>query len=256
MDVGLLQKGDAADLCIVKDLKSFEVLSTFIDGNKVAENGQTFIKSVQETPINNFNCSEINTQQIEIADKNKAIRVIEVEDGQLMTKETTANLPSVDGMLQSDVTQDVLKLVVVNRYHDAKPAVSFIKNVGLKSGALASCVAHDSHNIIAVGVTDDDICRAVNMIIQEKGGVSLVDNTEEMIVPLPVAGIMSHEDGDKVAENYEAIDRKSKTMGVTLASPFMTLSFCALLVIPKLKLSDKGLFDGEQFAFVSEYKEG
>mgnify|MGYP005822531589 CR=1 FL=1 len=253
MDVGALQKGDRADFCIVNDLEKFEVKATLIDGEKVAENGKTFIESVKETPINNFHCSNIKKEQIQIADKNVSVRVIEVEDGQLMTTETKAKLPAIDGMLQSDPEQDVLKLVVVNRYNDAKPAVSFIKNVGLKRGALASCVAHDSHNIIAVGVNDEEIKRAINLIIAEKGGVSLVDDTEEMIVPLPVAGIMSHEDGDKVAKSYEEIDRKSKTMGVTLASPFMTLSFCALLVIPKLKLSDKGLFDGEKFRFVSEY---
>lgn len=255
MDVGLLQKGDKADFCVVKDLENFEVTATFINGEKVAENGKTFIESVNETPINNFHCKKINEEQIQITDKNKQVRVIEVEGGQLVTTETKATLPSSKGLLQSDTAQDVLKLVVVNRYHDAKPAISFIKNVGLKTGALASCVAHDSHNIIAVGVTDEEITRAINLIIEEKGGVSLVDGTKEMIVPLPVAGIMSHEDGDKVAKSYEEIDRKSKTMGVTLASPFMTLSFCALLVIPKLKLSDKGLFDGERFAFVSEYSE-
>jgi adenine deaminase len=253
MDVGLLQEGDKADFCVVNDLEDFNVKSTFINGEKVAENGETFIKSVEETPINNFHCNIINKEQIQVTDKSMPVRVIEVEDGQLITTETKAKLPSFEGLLQSDPTQDVLKLVVVNRYHDAKPAVSFIKNVGLKNGALASCVAHDSHNIIAVGVTDEEITRAINLIIAEKGGVSLVNGSEEMIVPLPVAGIMSHQDGDKVAQLYEDIDRKSKSMGVTLASPFMTLSFCALLVIPKLKLSDKGLFDGEQFGFVSEY---
>lgn len=253
MDVGLLQKGDKADFCIVNDLKNFDVKSTYIDGEKVAENGKTFIKSVEESPINNFHCSEIKKEQIQIVDKNSPVRVIEVEDGQLITKESKASLPVVDGLLQSDPTQDVLKLAVVNRYNDAKVAVSFIKNVGLKRGALASCVAHDSHNIIAVGVDDEAITGAINLIINQKGGVSLIDGTEEMIIPLPVAGIMSHKDGDMVAKNYEKIDQKSKSMGVTLASPFMTLSFCALLVIPKLKLSDKGLFDSETFNFVSEY---
>lgn len=253
MDVGLLQKGDKADFCIVKDLESFEVKATYLDGANVAENGITKIKSVQETPINNFHCSKIKKEQLRVPDRNKKVRVIEVEDGQLVTKETTANLPADNGFLQSDPDQDVLKLVVVNRYHDAAPAVSYIKNVGLKRGALASCVAHDSHNIIAVGADDEALTQAINLIIAEKGGVSLVDGTEQMIVPLPVAGIMSHDDGDKVAKSYEEIDQKSKSMGVTLASPFMTLSFCALLVIPKLKLSDKGLFDGETFNFVSEY---
>lgn len=255
MDVGLLQESDNADFCVVENLENFQVKSTYINGEKVAENGETYIKSVNESPINNFHCSKIKKEQVQLKDKNLPVRVIEVEDGQLMTNETSAKLPAVNGMLQSDTKQDVLKLVVVNRYHDEKPAISFIKNVGLKRGALASCVAHDSHNIIAVGTNDDEIVKAINLIIEEKGGVSLVDSEEEHIVPLPVAGIMSHEDGDKVAENYEEIDRKSKTMGVTLASPFMTLSFCALLVIPKLKLSDKGLFDGEGFTFVSTYYE-
>ena len=253
MDVGLLQKGDKADFCIVKELETFEVKATYIDGANVAENGITNIKSVQETPINNFHCSKIKKEQLRVPDRKKKVRVIEVEDGQLVTKETTANLHADNGFLQSDPDQDILKLVVVNRYHDAVPAVSFIKNVGLKRGALASCVAHDSHNIIAVGADDEALTQAINLIIAEKGGVSLVDGTEQMIVPLPVAGIMSHDDGDKVAKSYEEIDQKSKSMGVTLASPFMTLSFCALLVIPKLKLSDKGLFDGETFNFVSEY---
>ena len=256
MDVGLLQTGDKADFCIVKNLNQFEVLSTFINGQKVAENGKSLIKIVDETPINNFNCSKINVKQLAFANKNKPVRVIEVEDGQLVTKETTAQLSAVHGFLQSDIRQDILKIVVVNRYHDAKPAISFIKNMGLKKGAIASCVAHDSHNIIAVGVSDKAIARAINLIIEEKGGVSLVDDDDdEMILKLPIAGIMSNKDGEQIAKDYDLIDRKSKSLGSTLSSPFMTLSFCALLVIPELKLSDKGLFNGKDFKFISEYLE-
>ena len=150
----------------------------------------------------------------------------------------------------SDPEKDVLKIVVVNRYFDAPVAKAFIKNFGLQQGAIASSVAHDSHNIVAVGVDDESICQAVNLLIEHKGGVSCVTEDIEMIVPLPVAGLMSMDDGYKVAEQYAAIDKASKELGSTLQSPFMTLSFMALLVIPHLKLSDKGLFDGDAFKFV------
>jgi len=137
----------------------------------------------------------------------------------------------------------------VNRYHNAKPAIAFIKNFGLKSGAIASSVGHDSHNIIAVGVDDESICKAVNLIIEAKGGISAVTGKIEEVLALPVAGIMSPEDGYLVAETYTKIDQLAKEMGSTLNSPFMTLSFMALLVIPDLKLSDKGLFNGQKFEF-------
>jgi adenine deaminase len=254
MEVGLLQLNDPADFCIVNDLKDFEVTATYINGELVAENGVTKIESVRETPINNFNCSEINQSQIQVADDNKQVKVIAVEDGQLITTKQIATLPVKEGFLQSDTSQDVLKIVVVNRYFDAPPAVSFITNVGLKKGAIASCVAHDSHNIIAVGTNDKDICQAINLIINEQGGVSLAFEDEKQVVSLPVAGIMSHEDGYAVAEAYESIDSRAKKLGATLKSPYMTLSFCALLVIPELKLSDKGLFDGKTFIFTSVFE--
>ncbi len=253
MDVGLLQENDPADFCIVKDLKSFEVASTYIDGVLVAENGKTKIDSIDEEPINNFDCSEITRNQILVEDTGRPVQVIVVEDGQLITKKATASITGKDGYLDADISQDVLKVVVVNRYFDAPPAVSFIKNFGLKQGAIASCVAHDSHNIIAVGTNDKDITEAINLIIKSQGGVSLANGDEKKLVSLPVAGIMSALDGYEVADLYEAIDLRSKELGATLSAPFMTLSFCALLVIPKLKLSDKGLFDGESFAFTSTY---
>lgn len=255
MNVGLLQKGDAADFCIVDDLSEFNVTATYIDGILVAENGKTNIKPVKEVPVNNFNCSPVSVFQIQIKDEGKAVKAIAVEDGQLITTKKIATLPVLNGLLQSDVSQDVLKIVVVNRYFDADPSVSFITNVGLKKGAIASCVAHDSHNIIAVGTNDKDICEAINLIINEQGGVSLAEGDNKQIVSLPVAGIMSHLDGYEIAETYEKIDAAAKELGATLASPYMTLSFCALLVIPELKLSDKGLFDGTTFSFTSAYEE-
>ncbi|MDG2441362.1 MAG: adenine deaminase C-terminal domain-containing protein, partial [Crocinitomicaceae bacterium] len=170
----------------------------------------------------------------------------------ITTKEIT-ELTVVDGALVPNVAEDILKIAVVNRYEDAPPALGFVKNFGLKHGAIASCVAHDSHNIIAVGTNDKDLCEAINAIVREKGGVSLANGDEVSTVALPVAGIMSNLDGYEVAEAYEKLDLRSKELGVTLAAPYMTLSFCALLVIPKLKLSDKGLFDGEKFCFTSIY---
>ena len=249
MNVGLLQENDPADFCVVSDLIDFNVTQTYIDGNLVAENNTTIIPSVQEALVNNFNCSSITIDQIKVTATTKNIKVIEVEDGQLVTKKGAAQLTDTNGFLESDVTQDVLKIVVVNRYFDAPPAVAFVKNYGLQQGALASCVAHDSHNIIAVGASDADIVNAINLVVAHKGGVSLANGTEELVLPLPVAGIMSEKDGYEVAKAYEKLDVRSKELGVKLQAPYMTMSFCALLVIPELKLSDKGLFDGNKFEF-------
>lgn len=253
MNVGLLQLNDPADFCIVENLTDFNVMETYINGNIVARNGKTLIDSINETTPNNFNCDPITTNLIQIEDIGSSVRVIVVEDGQLITSEDHLSIPSINGQLSTSIELDVLKIVVVNRYNSAKPAVAFIKNTGLKKGAIASCVAHDSHNIIAVGTNDEDICSAINLIIRAKGGVSLANGNHHQIVELPVAGIMSAEDGYVVAQKYEDIDKAAKDLGSTLSAPYMTLSFCALLVIPQLKLSDKGLFDGGSFKFTSVY---
>ena len=177
------------------------------------------------------------------------VHVIEALDGQLITNDLLMDCPEKDGWAVSSTEQDILKFSVINRYKPAKPALAFIKNFGLKRGAIASTVGHDSHNILVVGVDDESMARAVNLLVAARGGVSAVDGEREMLVPLPVAGLMSERDGYEVAEAYSAIDRMSKEMGSTLQSPFMSLSFMALLVIPALKLSDLGLFDGEKFEF-------
>lgn len=255
MDVGLLQEGDPADFCIVEDLTSFKILETYIDGVQISKNGISNIKSVDEVLINNFNCDPIAPSTIKVKDQQTKVKVISVEDGQLITKRKDRALKPKNGYLESDINSDILKMVVVNRYNNAKPAISFVQNFGLKAGAIASSVAHDSHNIIAVGTSDDEISRAINEVIRCKGGVSLSNGELKMIVPLPLAGIMSIEDGYQVAESYEEIDKAAKNLGSKLSSPFMTLSFCGLLVIPELKLSDLGLFDGKKFAFTSIYSE-
>jgi adenine deaminase len=251
LDVGLLREGDPADFILVKDLKKFEVIKTFIDGELVAENGISHIKTSKSDIINNFSCSkkEVNDYEIEWNNE-KEIPVIEALDGQLITNRLTAKPKVVDLKIVSDLEKDVLKMIVVNRYTNATIAKAFIKNFGLKQGALASSVAHDSHNIVAVGIDDESLCNAVNLVIEHKGGVSFCKEDLDIIVPLPVAGLMSNEDGYKIAEQYSLIDKAVKEAGSTLNSPFMTLSFMALLVIPHLKLSDKGLFDGDLFRII------
>lgn len=253
LDIGLLKEGDPADFIIVKNLQDFEVVKTFIDGELVAEGGTSKIKTQKSKVINNFNCSKKETDDYVFPHTSRySPTAIEALDGQLITNKLSFNPKIEDGKVVSDTGNDVLKIVVVNRYQQAAVAKSFIKNFGLKQGALASSVAHDSHNIVAVGTDDESICKAVNMIIEHKGGVSCIKDNLELIVPLPVAGLMSNEDGYHVAQQYSLIDKAAKDAGSTLASPFMTLSFMALLVIPHLKLSDKGLFDGDSFEFVKQ----
>jgi adenine deaminase len=253
LDIGLLRVGDAADFILVKDLKSFNVLQTYINGKLVADKGVSLINSSasEATTINNFSCIPKQPQDFLAPYKaGTPFQVIEALDGQLITNKLTLQPNVLDGYLVSDPENDILKIAVVNRYHDAPVSTAFIKNTGLRSGAIASSVAHDSHNIVVVGVDDESMCRAVNIIIENKGGVSCVSESEERIVPLPVAGLMNHKDGYWVAEQYTAIDRAAKNLGSKLSAPYMTLSFMALLVIPHLKLSDKGLFDGDRFSFV------
>ena len=254
MNVGLLQVNDPADFIVIDNLSDFNVLATYINGEKVASDGKTNIQSVEAEIVNNFNCSKISVSDLKVKVKSTKIKVITVEDGQLITRQLIAEVESVDNQIESDLSQDILKVVVVNRYNTAPPAIAFVNNVGLKHGALASSVAHDSHNIIAVGTNDDDIVSAINLLIEEKGGVSAVFGNNQQVLSLPVAGLMSKEDGYIIAEKYAALDKISKEWGSTLQSPYMTLSFLALLVIPELKLSDKGLFDGNKFEFTSLFE--
>jgi adenine deaminase len=249
----LLQRGDPADFIVVKDLTSFEVLQTYIDGELVAENGVSKIKagSKKAEPVNQFNVAPLSSADFTIPfTGQKTIPVIEALEGQLITNRLEYTPKTAGGQIVSDTERDILKIVVVNRYHKAPVAKAFIKNIGFKEGAIASSVAHDSHNIVAVGVDDESLCRAVNLVIEQKGGISCVSGDGEIVLGLPVAGLMSDEDGYRVADAYTTIDAMAKSLGSSLAAPFMTLSFMALLVIPHLKLSDKGLFDGDTFRFV------
>lgn len=249
LDVGMLQVGDAADFIVVNNLKDFKTQQTYINGELVFDKGQSLIKTVAFKNVNNFNCELKETYDFRLESTAKYIRVIEALEGQLVTNEIIESTKIEAGNLVSNIETDVLKMTVVNRYKNDKPALAFIKNFGLKSGAIASSVGHDSHNIIAVGVSDAAICKAVNLIIKNKGGICAVTNESSYIVPLPIAGIMSDQTGEIIGKQYEVLDKKAKQLGCQLHAPYMTLSFMALLVIPSLKLSDKGLFNGKDFKF-------
>ena len=251
LDVGLLKVGDDADFIVVEDIKRFNTLQTYINGELVFNNGVSNIKPVSFENLNNFNCNIKEVSDFKIESTAKQIRVIEALEGQLVTNELIEDALIENGNLVSNTEKDILKMVVVNRYQNQNPAIGFIKNFGLKEGAIASSVGHDSHNIIAVGVSDEDICRAVNLIIENKGGICAISNLEEKIVSLPVAGIMSDKDGATIGKQYAELDKMAKRLGSKLNAPYMTLSFMALLVIPSLKLSDKGLFNGSEFKFTT-----
>jgi len=250
LNVGMLQKGDPADFIIVDNLSDFNVLATYIDGIKVAEQGKTMIPHITETPVNRFHAEKITVDDLRVGAGEGMMRVQKALDGQLIT-ETLFIVPTVvAGNVVSDIKRDILKMTVVNRYEKAKPAVGFVRGFGLGQGAMASSVAHDSHNIIALGTSDEEIVAAVNLLIDHKGGIAFTAGGDTLVLPLPMAGIMSDMEGREVAALYEKLDKKVKKNGSKLKSPFMTLSFMALLVIPELKLSDKGLFDGKKFEFV------
>ena len=251
LEVGLLQEGDPADFVVIEDLQKFNVLETYINGELVAKNGESFIKSVPFDILNNFNTDKKKIEDFRVASSSPKIRVIEALDGELVTNEIQCNSKITDRNLVSNTKEDVLKMTVVNRYQNSKPSIAFIKNFGIKRGAIASSVGHDSHNIIAIGTSDEFICKAVNFLIQHKGGICAINETTEKVVALPIAGIMSDQPAEIIGKSYAELDAMAKKMGSTLRAPFMSLSFMALLVIPSLKLSDQGLFDGTTFKFTS-----
>jgi adenine deaminase len=251
LGVGLLQVGDVADCIVVEDLKDFKTLHTYIDGVLVFDNGFSKIKHVEFQDLNNFNTDKKDVSDFRFESGKDKIRVIECLDGELITNQLIENATIEDGNLVSNTDTDILKMTVVNRYKNDPPAIAFIKNFGLKEGAIASSVGHDSHNIIAVGVSDEAICKAVNLVIEHKGGICAVSNDEQKVVPLPVAGIMSNQNAETIGKQYSELDAMAKQLGSTLHAPYMSLSFMALLVIPSLKLSDKGLFDGNSFQFTN-----
>jgi adenine deaminase len=255
LDVGYLQKNQPADFVVVDNLTDFAVLKTVIDGQLVAEKGETHLLHKAPAMLNRFQTEKKNPDDFRVYIKGTRIRVIKAVENQLITN-SFIEIPRVEnGNAVSDINRDILKMAVINRYKNRPPALGFIKNFGLQKGAIASSVAHDSHNIIVVGVTDEAICDAVNLIIEQKGGISLVSDEFREVIALPIAGIMSDKDGIIVAEKYTHLTTLAGNLGTTLSAPYMTLSFMALLVIPQLKISDKGLFDSQSFTFVDLFVE-
>lgn len=256
LPVGLLREGDPADFVQVDDLKAFKVSTTWINGEKVAENGKTLLPKLSSTAPNQFlaNPKEAADFQLFQQSKGSKLRVIRVFDGEIVTGESADSVAEVqNGQYMPDLENDLLYIAVVNRYApDAKPALGIVRGFDLECGALASSVAHDSHNIVAVGTSAESLAAAVNAVIAAKGGISATDGQgDTRVLPLPIAGLMSQADGWQLAETYAALDALVKTaLGCKLRAPFMSLSFLALPVIPKLKMTDKGLFDVEKFDFV------
>ena len=243
--------GDNADCIVVEDLKDFKTIQTYINGELVYDNGISNIKHVEFKNLNNFNTDKKQVSDFRFESNAKQIKVIECIDGELVTNEIIESATIQNGNLVSNTETDILKMVVVNRYQNDQPAIAFIKNFGLKEGAIASSVGHDSHNIISVGVSDEAICKAVNLLIENEGGICAISDAEEKVVALPVAGIMSDQNAETIGKQYSELDAMAKQLGSKLHAPYMSLSFMALLVIPSLKLSDKGLFNGSDFKFTS-----
>ncbi len=254
MKVGYLQQGHFADFIIVDNLTRWNVTNTFINGEEVFANGKVFFERVPIPKINKFGRHQISVADIALPFEHKGFKeikanVIEAIDGALVTNTTTARLKVHNGNILCNPFEDILKIVVINRYSNTPIAKGFIKNFQLKKGALASSVAHDSHNIVAVGVDDESLATVINEVIREEGGIAVFDGKESMVLPLPIAGLMSDKDAIEVGYAYERLNERAKALGTTLSAPFMTLSFMALPVIPFLKMTDKGLFDVSAFQY-------
>jgi adenine deaminase len=254
LDTGLLQPGQPAEFIVIDDLRKMNVLETWINGRKVFEKNRVLFEYQKAGPVNNFNCTAISKENITIKANAVKLRVIEAFDGDLITKEIMVQVKTGE-IIEADIKSDILKVIVKDRYKDLPPAVGFIRGFGLKSGAFASSVAHDSHNIICTGTNDNDIVNAVNEVVRMKGGLAAANGNSINSLALPVAGIMSDEPVEKVASAYERLSDLVKSYGCRMSAPFMTLSFMALLVIPELKLSDSGLFDGREFKHVALFKD-
>jgi adenine deaminase len=253
MRSGLLRPGDPADFILINNLTDFNVLATFIDGEKVSEEGKVFLPHKTHTTPNQFNTQPVTVRDLSVYGDGYNLPVIVPVDGSLITEKFYTDLPTAEGQILTAPDQDILKITVINRYYPAPPSVGFIKGFGLKDCAIASTVAHDSHNIIATGSSDELIVKAINALIISKGGLSLATEDTAMVLPLPVAGLMSDLDAETVGMKYAEIDSKAREMGAAMKAPFMTLSFMALLVIPKIKISDLGIFDAESFSFYDKY---
>ncbi|HBB90925.1 MAG TPA: adenine deaminase [Bacteroidales bacterium] len=250
LKTGRLRTGDPADFIIVKGLDDFTITATYLGGYPVFGDGALPVPLQGVTPINHFNTGKITPEDLLVRGSSGRYRVILAMDGELITQAESAELAEIQGFIYPDAKRDILKIAVVNRYRKAPVAIGFITGFGLKEGAMASSIAHDSHNIVAVGTDERTLAEAINLVIEHQGGISVWSSGSSECLPLPVAGLMSTLSVSETAEKYRCLTQRAKDLGSELKAPFMTLSFMSLLVIPHLKLGDRGLFDGDNFTFV------
>jgi adenine deaminase len=249
LKTGLLRVGDPADFIVVDSPENMQVQATYINGAPVFEDGKIHIPEFSTAPVNKFLAGEISETLIQVQAEGAQMKVIQAIDGELITRQKVVAPLVKNGHVISDTANDVLKIVVVNRYDPAPPAMGVINGFGLKQGALVSSIAHDSHNIICVGTSDRYITETINWVIRNKGGIAVHDGDQVHGLPLEIAGIMSSGSVAYAAGKYKGLSEIASSLGTPLKAPFMTLAFMALLVIPELKMSDKGLFDGRSFSF-------
>jgi len=250
LNSGLLRTDDNADFILTDNLEKMNIIETWINGERVFSKGKVLFEYTPGRAVNKFNCSMVKEEELRVKNRGGNIRVIEANEGELLTKELV--LPAgKNEFLMTDPENDILKIVVKDRYHDSRPSVGFIKGFGLKKGAFASSIAHDSHNIISIGTNDSDIMTSINKIVSLKGGLAVSSERDTKNVQLNIGGIMSTRSCEEVAHSYGMLNELVKSYGCELKAPFMTLSFMALLVIPDLKIGDKGLFDVRKFELVS-----
>jgi adenine deaminase len=251
LNIGLVQENDDADFIVINNLDDFTILSTFIQGKEVYNGKESLIKNQNKNTINNFYPNEITIEDIKVKYTSGSINVIQIVPDSLLTHRINYKLETKTEAIPSNTNVDVLKIVVLNRYAKAKPSVGFIQGFGLKHGAIAGSIAHDSHNICAVGTSDEEIIKAIKEVQKTQGGLVVVNENETLKLSLPIAGLMSDKNCVSVAKEYKTLSEQAKKLGCTLHAPFMTLAFMSLLVIPELKLSDKGLFDVNKFDFIT-----
>ncbi len=254
LDAGLLRPGDDADFILVDGLETMNVLETWIKGKRVFSDGKVLFNYIESSPVNNFNCQPLGEKDIRVMNRWGEVRIIVAVEGELLTGEIHHSFIKSEH-ISSDIDNDILKIVVKDRYKDSPPAVGFIKGFGLKRGAFASSIAHDSHNIISVGTNDRDIVKSINEIVRLKGGLAISNGGKIKSLQLNIGGIMTTRSCEEIGQDYENLNELVMSLGCAMKAPFMTLSFMALLVIPDLKIGDRGLFDVKKFEQVSLFVE-
>ena len=251
LDGCLLRVGDPADIIIIDEPAKFNVLETWINGSPVYKDGSVLFEYSSPCILNKFNAKPIKPEDLKVKARSGKVRVIEAVDGELLTKQQIKAIKLKDGEALALPDEDIVKIVVMNRYSSQSPVVGFITGFGIVNGALASSIAHDSHNIIAIGTSDNQIVEAINCVVKSKGGIAVHDGLKVDILKLELAGLMSAAEPEFVAKSYKELNEKASQTCTKMKAPFMTLAFMALLVIPELKIGDKGLFDVKQFKPVS-----